>query len=34
MKTKTIKYFDWFDIKTEICKEMGIRDYHKIIGGE
>ena len=39
MKSKKIKYFDWFDIKKEICKEMKIdeenfRDYHKVIGGE
>lgn len=39
MKSKTIKFFDWFDIQKEICKEMGIeeenfRDYHKVIGGE
>lgn len=39
MKNKTIKFFDWSDIQTEICKEMGIdeenfRDYHKVIGGE
>ncbi len=39
MESKTVKYFDWFDIRTEICKEMGIdeelfRDYHKIVGGE
>jgi hypothetical protein len=39
MKSKTITFFDWSDIQTEICKEMGIeekyfRDYHKVIGGE
>lgn len=39
MKSKTITYFDWSDIKKEICKEMKIaeiyfRDYHKKIGGD
>lgn len=39
MVEKTIKYFDWFDIQKEICKEMGIdenqfRDYHQVIGGK
>ena len=38
MKSKKINYFDWDDIKKEICKEMSIeekyfRDYHKLIGG-
>jgi hypothetical protein len=39
MESKVIEYFEWIDIKSEICKEMGIdnkyfRDYHKLIGGE
>jgi hypothetical protein len=39
MKETIIAYYEWFDIQTEICKEMGIdekyfRDYHKLIGGE
>lgn len=39
MKSQTVEYFNWFDIKKEICKEMGIdeqyfRDYHKLVGGE
>ena len=39
MKSNTIEYFDWTDIKSEICKEMHIeekyfRDYHNLIGGE
>ena len=39
MNSKVIEVFDWFDIQTEICKEMGIeeesfRDYDKIVGGE
>jgi hypothetical protein len=39
MKNKTIVVFDWSDIKSEICKEMGIkenlfRDYHNVIGGD
>ena len=39
MESKEIKFFEWKDIQSEICKEMNIdeqyfRDYHKIIGGD
>ena len=39
MEKHTVEFFDWFDIQSEICKEMGIeeqyfRDYHKVVGGE
>lgn len=39
MESKEIKFFDWKDIQSEICKEMNIdeqyfRDYHKLIGGD
>ena len=39
MKENVIAYYEWDDIQTEICKEMGIdkkyfRDYHKLIGGD
>ena len=39
MESKTIKYFEWSDIQSEICKEMNIdkkyfRDYHELIGGK
>ncbi len=39
MEDKIIKYFEWDDIKKEICFEMDIdekyfRNYHEIIGGE
>jgi hypothetical protein len=39
MKSKTIQVFNWKDIKSDICREMGIeekyfRDYHKLIGGD
>jgi hypothetical protein len=38
MNKKNIYYYDWSDIKLEICKEMNIReedfrDYHKVVGG-
>jgi hypothetical protein len=38
MKRTIITYYEWLDIQSEICKEMGIgeeyfRDYHKIAGG-
>ncbi len=38
MKNKEIKYFEWKDIKKQICIEMNIneeyfRNYHKLIGG-
>ena len=39
MISKNINYFDWCDIRKEICKEMNIkegdfRDYHSVIGGD
>jgi hypothetical protein len=39
LEKNTIEFYDWFEIQTEICKEMGIeeeyfRDYHKLIGGD
>lgn len=39
IKSKTISYHNWSDIREEICKEMNIdeshfRDYHKLIGGD
>lgn len=39
MTQKTIEYFDWTDIQTEICKTMNLdekyfRDYHEVVGGE
>jgi hypothetical protein len=39
MQGKEIKYFEWIDIRKEICKEMNIseiffRDYQKVVGGE
>jgi hypothetical protein len=39
MTEHKLKFFDWFDIQKEICKEMDIeekyfRDYHKVVGGE
>lgn len=39
MKANNLTYYNWDDIKLEICKEMDIsenyfRDYHKLIGGE
>jgi hypothetical protein len=39
MESKEIKFFEWKDIQSEICKEMNIdeqyfRDYHKLIGGD
>lgn len=39
MKENIIAYYEWEDIRAEICKEMGIdekyfRDYHKLVGGE
>ena len=39
MKKREISYYNWSDIQTEICKEMGIdekyfRDYHKLVGGK
>ncbi len=39
MEKHTVEFFDWVDIRKEICREMGIeeqyfRDYHKLIGGE
>jgi hypothetical protein len=39
MKSKEIRYFEWEEIQSEICKEMNIdeqyfRDYHKLIGGD
>jgi len=38
MESKTINYFEWSEIRSAICIEMGIeeryfRDYHQIIGG-
>ena len=39
MKKREISYYNWSDIQTEVCKEMGIdeeyfRDYHKLVGGK
>ena len=40
MQSKLIEYYNWLDIRTAICEEMGIdekkhfRDYHKLVGGE
>jgi hypothetical protein len=39
MNKQTLEYFEWTDIRLEICKEMGIdekyfRYYHNLIGGE
>lgn len=39
MKKREISYYNWSDIQTEICKEMGIgeeyfRNYHKLVGGK
>jgi hypothetical protein len=39
LQSKEIKYFDWSDIQSEICREMNIdeqyfRDYHEVIGGD
>lgn len=38
LTSKNVEYFEWRDIKSQICKEMAIdekyfRDYHKVIGG-
>lgn len=38
MQGKEIKYFEWLDIQSEICKEMDIDEqyftkYHEVIGG-
>lgn len=39
MEKNKIEYYNWKDIKLEICKKMGIdpiyfRDYNKLVGGE
>ena len=39
MNKQTLEYFEWNDIRLEICKEMGIeeqyfRDYQKLVGGD
>jgi hypothetical protein len=39
MNKQTLEYFEWNDIRLEICKEMGIdvkyfRYYNNLIGGE
>lgn len=39
IKGEVITVYNWFDIRDEICKRMGIskqdfRSYHKVVGGE